>query len=109
MLVKQSAEEWEDIKITVDSGAVDTVGPQSLGKGFPLMETEASRSGKFYRVANDTKIAIHGNKAVKGYTQEGSEIGVDIQIADAKRKLGSAGRLCEAGNRVVFNDDGELR
>ena len=50
----------------VDSGAVGTVGPRTLGKGIPLLETEASQRGKFYRAANDTKIAIHEKKEVKG-------------------------------------------
>ena len=84
----QNEEEWEEVKIKVDSGAVDTVGPRSLGKGFPLLETEASKQGKFYRAANETKI------------------GIDVQIAEVKKTLGSVRRICEAGNRVVFDEDG---
>ena len=60
----------------------------------------------FYRPANDTKQAIHGKKAVRGYTKEGSDIGMDIQIADVKKTLGSVTRLCEAGIRLVFDDEG---
>ena len=60
----------------------------------------------FYRVANDAKIAIHGKRAVKGYTKEGSDIGMVIQIADVKQTFGSVRRLCEAGNRVVFDYGG---
>ena len=85
------------MEITADSGAVDTVGPQSLGKGLPRMETEASRSGKFYRAANNTKIAIHGKKALRGYTREGSQIGIDVHIADVKKALGSARRVAKLG------------
>ena len=62
--------EWEEVKITVDSGAVDTVGPRTLGKGIPLMDTEASKQGKHYRAANDTKIAIHGKKTYMGTQQK---------------------------------------
>jgi hypothetical protein len=98
-------EEWEEVKITVDSGAVDTVGPRTVGKCIPLVETEASRQGKFYRAANDTKIAIHGKKTICGYTAEGTKIGIDVQIADVKKTLGSVRRICEAGNRVVFDED----
>ena len=53
---------WEALKITVDSGAVDTVGPKSIAPGFPTQGTEASKRGMYYRAANDTKIALHGNK-----------------------------------------------
>ena len=98
--------EWEEVKITVDSGAVDTVGPRTLGKGIPLLETEASKQRKFYRAANDTKIAIHGKKNICGYTAEGTKIGMDVQIAEVKKTLGSVRRICEAGNRVVFDEDG---
>ena len=60
----------------------------------------------FYRAANNTKIAVHGKKALRGYTNEGSEIGLDIQIADVKKALGSVRRICEDGNRVVFDYEG---
>ena len=77
-----------------------------MGKGFPLRETEASKSGKFYRAANDTKIAIHGKKQLLGYTREGSQIGIDVQIADVMKALDSVRRICEVGHRVVFDEDG---
>ena len=99
---------WEEVKITIDSGGVDTVGPNEVGTGFPVQPTEASTKGMFYRAANNTKIAIHGKKALRGYTNEGSEINLDKQIADVKKALGSVRRMCEAGNRVVFDDEGEL-
>ena len=84
---------WEEVKITIDSGAVDTVGPKDVGMGFPVQPTEASKKGMFYRAANNTKIAIHGKKALRGYTNEGSEIGLDMQIADVKKALGSVRRM----------------
>ena len=80
--------------------------PKGSGRVTQSSKTEASHMGMFYRAANDTKIAIHGKKAVKEYTKEGSDICMDIQIADVKKTLESVGRLCEAGNTVVFDDDG---
>ena len=96
----------EALRITVDSGAVDTVGPKSLAPGLPTQDTEASRKGMYYRAANDTKIAIHGKKDISGYTNEGSAIGLEIQKADVKKALGSVRKMFEAGNRVVFDDAG---
>ena len=81
-------ETWEALKIIVDSGAVDTVGPKSIAPGFPTQDTEASRKGMYYRAANDTKIAIHGKKDISGCTSEGSAIGLEIQIADVKKAFG---------------------
>ena len=73
------------MKITVYSGAVDTVGPKGIAMGFLLLSTEASRKGMCYRAANDTHIAIHGKKAIQGFTLEGSSIGIDIHIVVAKK------------------------
>ena len=41
-----------------------------------------------------------------GYTAEGTKLGIDVQIAEVKKTLGSVRRICEAGNRVVFDEDG---
>ena len=76
---------WEEVKITIDSGVVDTVGPKDVGMGFPVQPMEASKKGMLDRAANNTNIAIHGKKALRGYTNEGSEIGLDTQIADVKK------------------------
>ena len=40
------------------------------------------------------------------YSHEGSPIGLDITHADVIKALGSVRRMCVAGNRVVFDDDG---
>ena len=100
------SEDWEALRITVDSGAVDRVGPKGIASGFPTQDTEASRKGMYYRAANDTKIAIHRKKDISGYTNEGSAIGLEIQVVDVKKALGPVRKMCEAGNRVVFDDDG---
>ena len=67
-------DEWEEINITIDSGAVDTVGPKGIRSGCPIQPIESSKIRMFYRAANDTNMGIHGKKAVRGYTNEGSEI-----------------------------------
>ena len=41
--------EWEVIPITVDSGAVDTVGPKTAGNAFPILPTRESALGLGYR------------------------------------------------------------
>ena len=50
---------------------MDTVGPKGIARGIPLLETEASRKGMFYRAANDTKIAMHGKKGSAGIHARG--------------------------------------
>ncbi len=34
------------------------------------------------------------------------EVGMTFQVAKVRGPLGSARRICEAGNRVVFDEDG---
>ena len=77
-----------------------------IAQAFKLQDTVASKEGRYYRAANDSKIAIHGMKQVYGITQEGQKIGMDMQIADVKKPLGSVRRICESGNRVVFDEAG---
>ena len=54
MHVGKEEDAWEEINITIDSGAVDTVGPKGVGSGYPIQQTEASNRGMFYRAANAT-------------------------------------------------------
>ena len=65
-LIAGMDEEGETIEVTVDSGAMDTVGPVSAGAGFETYETEASRTGKNFRAANGTFIRNYGEKKILG-------------------------------------------
>ena len=58
------------VEVTVDSGAVDTVGPPSVAPGIPIRATEASRSGMHYRAANNMKIPNLGEKKLQGIHEE---------------------------------------
>ena len=99
-------EDMEELVITIDSGAVDTVGPKGIAESFELKENEASRNKKCYRAANNSRIEIYGEKRIYGMTNDGRNIGMDMQIADVKKPLGSVRKICEAGNRVVFDEAG---
>ena len=77
---------------------MDTVGPTYVRHSF--------LKGIFYRAVNNAKIVVHGQKALQGYTEAGSQLGLYVQLADARKALGSVRRLCEAGNKVAFDDEG---
>lgn len=53
---------WEKVVITMDSGAVDTVGPPSVAKNIPYKATEARRRSMKYKAANGTPIENWGEK-----------------------------------------------
>ena len=41
MQLGRGDDEWEEISITIDSGAVDIVGPKGIGSGYPIQPIEA--------------------------------------------------------------------
>ena len=53
---------WQEIEITVDSGACDTVMPLSLCAEMPLQESDQQRSGLEYEVANGASIRNEGER-----------------------------------------------
>ena len=69
--VEVDDDEWETVEVSVDSGAVVTVGPRGKCTGYPLEETEASRKGQHFYGANGSKIKNYGMRRVKGVTEEG--------------------------------------
>ena len=75
------------VEVTVDSGAVDTVGPPSVAPGIPIRETAASRSGMHYRAANNMKIPNLGGKQLEGIDENGQYVGMTIQVAQVNKVL----------------------
>ena len=53
---------WQEIKITVDSGASDTVMPLSLCADIPVLASMQSKSGLEYEVANGASIPNEGER-----------------------------------------------
>ena len=89
----------------VDSGAIDTVGPKSVGKAFAIRETKASKSGDNYLAANGSVIKNHGERLIKAETENGLRVSIPMQVADVKKVLMSTHNMNETGLKVVL--DGE--
>jgi len=99
--------DWEYVKMTVDSGSIDTVAPPSLVPDVPIEPTEASKSGKGWRAANGTEIKNLGKKVVHAKTDEAHDIAMEVHIAEELTKfLGSVYRITRAGNSVIFHPPG---
>ncbi len=43
---------WEGVRIQIDSGAIDTVGPKGIAGAFEMRETEMSKRGMGCVAAN---------------------------------------------------------
>jgi hypothetical protein len=93
---------WEKITVTIDSGAVDSVGPKTMANDIPIRDTPASRAGLKYRAANGTTIDNLGEKSTQGITKQGKKVGMTFQIADVTKLLGAVRAMLAAVNKVVF-------
>ena len=103
--VGQYQGEWEVIKVSLDSGAVDTVTPPSTAKYFPIQETDSSRNGIHYRAANGTKIHNHGARIVRGISKDFKEMNLVMNVADVQKTLASAFQIVNAGNKIILDTD----
>ena len=64
-------EEWEDIVLTVDSGAAETVVNKWVATCIKEEESEGSRKGVLYECANGERINNEGQMVLKGVTEDG--------------------------------------
>ena len=97
---------WEKITFKVDSGAIDTCIPPSVGKAFKLEESAMSKYHAEYRVANGTKIKNHGQRSLSAMDESWSRFKLEAQVADVSTTLGSVYHVCKSGSIVVFDDQG---
>ena len=97
---------WEEIELTVDSGAGETVVPEGLVNSVEIKEGAASKSGVQYECANGERIPNLGEQKFMAYTQEGCQKRIRAQVCEVTKALLSVRRLVEAGNRVVFEEGG---
>ena len=100
-------EGWEFMSILIDSGSTETVAPIAALKGYEIVSTDWSESGKGYAAANGTDIPNLGEKTVKGQAANGMWCTMRFQVCGVTKPLGSVSRICQAGSRVVFGPPDE--
>jgi hypothetical protein len=98
---------YEVIRVNVDSGAIDSCIPPNVASMFKVRSTKMSENGGYYTSASGGVIYNEGERDVRGVTDDAQELGMTFQVAKVRGPLGSVRRICEAGNRVVFDDDGD--
>jgi hypothetical protein len=93
-------------KITIDSGAGESVMPKGMMVNEPLTESEAQRQGTKYVAANGSKMNNYGEKRVR-FRQQGGAVGaIKFQVSDVNKPLASVSRILEKGNTVFFSQKG---
>ena len=97
-------EEWTEIRLTVDSGAGETVVPPSEASN--VMTVEGDRKGCRYEVANGEVIRNLGVKQCSIVTNDGGvPKNINLQVAAVHKGLLSVIELVKSGLRVVFDNE----
>ena len=97
--------DMEEVSITIDSGASNSVAPIGEFPGVPLQPSNGSRLGKMFVTADGTRIPNLGEKTVKLKMADGGIRSIKFQIADVNKILLSVDRLTRAGHKVVFSSN----
>ena len=99
--------EWFEIEITIDSGACDTVMPESLCPHISLMSSESSRSGLEYEVANGEGLPNTGEKKCLMMTEDSSMMKrIVFRCADVHKALLSVSRVADLGYECMLGKHG---
>lgn len=97
--------DWESLPypIIVDSGASASTLPRDWCQHVKFWETEESRAGQTFNVANGQAIPNLGRRAVTLMIREGAIRDMSFEVCNVTRALGSVSQMCRAGHKVVFN------
>ena len=91
-------------KITIDSGAAESVMPKGMLPNEPAVEGMAKRNGVRYVAANGARMENMGEKRTRFRTGGAKAInGITFQVTDVSKPLASVSRILDKGNRVVFS------
>jgi hypothetical protein len=97
---------WAKLEAVVDSGAAESVAPSSMAPWLPTKPSEGSRRGQCYLSASGAKLENKGEKRFDMVTAEGNWAEATFQVAEVTRPLCSVTKICDRGNRVVFEAEG---
>ena len=91
-------------RITIDSGAAESVLPVGMMPGEETVEGESKRKGVRYVAANGGKMENHGEKTVR-FRRNGSEAvnSITFQVSGVSKPLAPVSQILDKGNTVVFS------
>jgi hypothetical protein len=94
-------------KITIDSGAADSVLPMAMLPNEELKEGEAKKAGVKYIAANGGKMENMGEKRVRFKKAAGGGMNsIMFQVTDVGKPLAAVSKMLDQGNTVVFTRKG---
>ena len=103
-LCNMTGDMWEAMPypVIIDSGASASVIPEKWCSHVETKETEASRNGEHYTVANGGKCFNRAEKVITMRSKEGHLR--NMKFTDVERVLGSASAVCKQGHTIVSDD-----
>ena len=109
---------WEEIEMTADSGACDTVIPEGMCSFIPIIPSEQSRRKMEYEVANGQSLPNLGQRNCLVWTEgAAAPRGISMQVADVHKPLLSLSRCADLGyesrfgklaGALIDNESGEV-
>ena len=102
----EKSNDWQLLSVTIDSGACDNVIDPEDVPDYEVRETKASRSGEAFASATGETIPNLGELEVPFLTREQSWQNLKMQACDVSKPLASVKKICQAGHRVVFDEEG---
>ena len=100
---------WIEIEVTVDSGACDTVMPAAMCGHISILQTEDSRRGVEYEVANGETIPNLGERHCLLMSENSNVMKkIVFQCADIHKPLLSVSRCADLGYQCILDDHGGM-
>ena len=94
-------------KITIDSGAAESVMPTSMLPQVPIYRSSEEKMNTRYTAANGGRLYNEGEKKVFFKNLNDTTVGMsEFQCMDVKKPLASVAKIVDKGNRVVFEPTG---
>jgi hypothetical protein len=94
---------WERVRVQIDPGAIDSVGPKEIAQAFEMKETMAPKNGVGYVAKCGIDVKNYGENMIVGHTDDGESVGMRTQCADVEKVLCSVHEVNFGGNVVVLD------
>ena len=91
--------------VTSDSGASDTVAPDTMFVDYPVEVSPGSLANVWYVGAGGERIKNQGQRCILVLTKEKHLRWMTVQVAKVKKMLGSVSKNNDCGQRVVYDED----
>ncbi len=69
---------WERVRVQIDSGAIDAVGPKEIAKALEMKGAEMPKRGAGYVAANGSSIENYGER-IAGYADDGESASMRVR------------------------------